>query len=475
METLEWSMARRRFAPAAVAMGTGLAVLLPPDRAEACSCLPATIESSHFGSSDVSTLKPLFGYRVGSEQWYLALVTKPYKGCTDAGEIVLLSTPGSSASCGARLELGVEHLVHADRRGSIFGIPKLAINACDYNLPVKELNDHDREFLDGRQVCCGDECSCADGSEPVQCFADPCEVAPLCAEAATCEANYCGGCNAEFHDASGYLVCQAAADECASDADCPADEWCRPAEGGRGVVDPRYECVPFVNEGDSCEGFTLPQFFERCAPGLVCDTVDFIADAPGVCRAPCSCDAECDAAEYCATDGTCDPDGQCEFALDCNLEGNSFVHPECSGYGTCEPFEGCGWTCGDVSCVDLWGNDFGNCDAVLGWGVYGGACRELSGCSSPVALYESQTACEAACLPAPGGCTSDEQCFPTGCSGEICADEPRITSCEFRPEYACLQDPAITTCGCNEGACSFAATPELDACVAEAATQPDGG
>jgi hypothetical protein len=403
METRERNAAGRRLAPVApvarvAAMGMGLVVLLAPEPAEACSCPPATIESSHFNNSDTATLTPLVGHRVGDERWYVAQVTKPYKGCTEAGALVLLVTPSSSASCGAELELGVEYLVHGQRRGSILGLPQLAFNGCDDNRPVMSLSDHDRAFLAGRQVCCGDECSCADGSQPVQCFVDPCEATLACSEAVACEANYCSGCNAELYDASGSAVCQANS-ECQSDADCPG-EWCRQASGESGAEAPSSECVPFVNEGDRCEGFTLPEFFERCAPGLICDTPDFLADASGICRTPCQGNADCAEAEYCASDGSCDTDGQCEIALDCSLAGNSFIHPACVGHGTCASFEGCGWACGDPACVDLWGYELGNCDAVLGWGNLGGGCLEVSGCSSPVPLFESQAACEAACLSA---------------------------------------------------------------------------
>jgi eight-cysteine-cluster-containing protein len=60
----------------------------------------------------------------------------------------------------------------------------------------------------------------------------------------------------------------------------------------------------------------------------------------------------------------------------------------------------------------------------------------------------------------------------TGCSGQICASQEVITTCEFREEYACYQDPAITTCGCNAGQCGFAPTPELAACLEEAGASP---
>ena len=41
--------------------------------------------------------------------------------------------------------------------------------------------------------------TCPDGSEPVNCFADPCQDA-TCASfpEATCQSDFCGGCNARF-------------------------------------------------------------------------------------------------------------------------------------------------------------------------------------------------------------------------------------------------------------------------------------
>jgi eight-cysteine-cluster-containing protein len=184
--------------------------------------------------------------------------------------------------------------------------------------------------LAGRSVCCGDECSCADGSSPVSCFADPCEVTPACSEADVCVANYCGGCNAEFYDASGYAVCQAPA-----------------------------------------------------------------------------------------------------------------------------------------ACVDTLGFDFGPCDAVLGWSVQGDECVLVSGCSSPFGMFESEAECVSACPEtAPAECASDSDCVQTGCSGQVCAPRPVITTCEWRDEYACYQDPSITTCGCSAGTCGFAQTPALLQCVA---------
>lgn len=55
-------------------------------------------------------------------------------------------------------------------------------------------------------------------------------------------------------------------------------------------------------------------------------------------------------------------------------------------------------------------------------------------------------------------------CVRTGCSGQICADTNRISTCEFRPEYACYR-----TAACERGAdgqCGFRQTAELAACIA---------
>lgn len=79
------------------------------------------------------------------------------------------------------------------------------------------------------------------------------------------------------------------------------------------------------------------------------------------------------------------------------------------------------------------------------------------------------TRCRWLCDNAPAGCSSDADCAPTGCSGQICAAQPLVTTCVFRSEYACYQDPAITTCGCHAGECAWDATDALKQCLADAA------
>ena len=64
------------------------------------------------------------------------------------------------------------------------------------------------------------------------------------------------------------------------------------------------------------------------------------------------------------------------------------------------------------------------------------------------------------------GGVSLKPCMKTGCSSQVCADEEVITTCEFKPEYECLQK---ATCERQKnGRCGFTQTPELLACLKRA-------
>lgn len=61
------------------------------------------------------------------------------------------------------------------------------------------------------------------------------------------------------------------------------------------------------------------------------------------------------------------------------------------------------------------------------------------------------------------GAREVEPCRVTGCSGQICSDEEVITTCEYRPEYACYK-----TAFCEpdrEGACGWRIDSELRTCL----------
>ncbi len=54
-------------------------------------------------------------------------------------------------------------------------------------------------------------------------------------------------------------------------------------------------------------------------------------------------------------------------------------------------------------------------------------------------------------------------CIKTGCSGQVCADENVITTCEWRPEYACYKKARCERQA--DGKCGFTKTPELLSCL----------
>lgn len=54
-------------------------------------------------------------------------------------------------------------------------------------------------------------------------------------------------------------------------------------------------------------------------------------------------------------------------------------------------------------------------------------------------------------------------CMKTGCSRQVCADHNVITTCEFRPEYACYEKAHCERQ--SDGNCGFTRTAELTACL----------
>lgn len=85
---------------------------------------------------------------------------------------------------------------------------------------------------------------------------------------------------------------------CTNDDECDDGEWC-----GWGDDNVTRECKPFVGEGESCNGFVLPAFRERCEPDLECECIEATCDAPGICvvpdEGPCTSNDDCDDGEWC--------------------------------------------------------------------------------------------------------------------------------------------------------------------------------
>jgi eight-cysteine-cluster-containing protein len=76
------------------------------------------------------------------------------------------------------------------------------------------------------------------------------------------------------------------------------------------------------------------------------------------------------------------------------------------------------------------------------------------------------------CVDARHECDSDDDCFHTGCSGQLCAGEDIITTCEFTCEYGCYSQ---ASCGCVGHKCAFGRDAALARCLAGCKNQGGGG
>lgn len=196
-----------RFGVAAALAAIG-AALLPADAA-ACSCMPPSLSASWHLSADTVAARILSERRGATQIRYEVEVLQAYSGCLRPGARIHIETALHEATCGQPLRVGARYLLTADAWDTADDPNVFSIHLCGYNRLLSDLTPDERAFLGSRQVICEDtgEVTCADGSDPVQCLQDPCD-AETCAEAAVCEANYCGGCGAEFYADDWTPVCQ---------------------------------------------------------------------------------------------------------------------------------------------------------------------------------------------------------------------------------------------------------------------------
>ncbi len=133
----------------------------------------------------------------------------------------------------------------------------------------------------------------------------------------TCNENQCGGkgdgqcwCDEKCSDYDDCCfnvndVCETAND-CVNDNDC-ADGFC-----GWGEDNTTRICKDWAGQGESCEGFVLPSFRAKCAPGLQCIQTEPTGDVPGTCNVgpivnppPPPPPLECDPLKICTYVITC--------------------------------------------------------------------------------------------------------------------------------------------------------------------------
>lgn len=64
-------------------------------------------------------------------------------------------------------------------------------------------------------------------------------------------------------------------------------------------------------------------------------------------------------------------------------------------------------------------------------------------------------------------------CMITGCSGQICGENDVITTCEYRPEYACYESAVCERQG--DGQCGWSLTAAVGRCLQEISSGGDVG
>lgn len=63
-----------------------------------------------------------------------------------------------------------------------------------------------------------------------------------------------------------------------------------------------------------------------------------------------------------------------------------------------------------------------------------------------------------------GACESDADCAPRGCDGAVCSPDGFEGTCMTDPVASCLADLRGDGCGCVEGFCRWARSPQVMAC-----------
>lgn len=177
--------------------------------------------------------------------------------------------------------------------------------------------------------------------------------------------------------------------------------------------------------------------------------------------------------------GECIDDGDCaqgyvcvagECRNDCPVEThirsfNGECVPKCYGPEQCGDEQHCNAleVClQDPACPE--------CDVCVGWcEPPAGDCR-TNGCEVGWTCDYCQTTggnAEWTCLsPYAGACLPPDECRPTGCNGEICANQDMASPCVALPEFACYREVGV--CEIQPwGQCGWTPTPELDECLSQ--------
>ena len=176
---------------------------------EACKCVERGLQQSYFeDGKDMMKVEVLGKVRdktktrliaTEKKRVHVAKVVTNYKGKTNKGEYILITSP--LHSCGERLSTGswLVSMNAVPNGGKEGGLGVYGTMACDYNSKWKKLSKKELAFLDTRMFC--DEqglCTCGDGTIAKMCKMSPCLPSTCEREDVQCLDNYCGGCRAEW-------------------------------------------------------------------------------------------------------------------------------------------------------------------------------------------------------------------------------------------------------------------------------------
>jgi eight-cysteine-cluster-containing protein len=225
------------------------------------------------------------------------------------------------------------------------------------------------------------------------------------------------------------------------------------------------KCVPKSSE---C------QVDSDCGPGYICTLYPECGPCPyGDCLMACPLVGICEKAvtpSECYSDAECGPGFYCQVS--CAPAPCMPGSPGCGGCtGTCVPMETykclsnadcpAGYTCKlEEICVDYFWCDPSDPNSGCGECFVEGYCV-MGGCED-VACPDGEILDTATCQCVP----SNNPCFATGCSGEICASESIASDCMWAEWYICLSEP-YTKCGPYgpNGTCMWQPTEALKNCL----------
>jgi eight-cysteine-cluster-containing protein len=181
-------------------------------------------------------------------------------------------------------------------------------------------------------------------------------------------------------------------------------------------------------------------------------------------------------ADSCTTDSDCICGGMDPFRERCFLGNKDYYDKYVDKSQDCPDF--CTGIAGNLAtkCVDNKCIQLYECltpsDCDKGENCISNKCTGTATTPTPIPTPTPKPSPTPSPTPSPSAeCSSNRDCKTGGCSGTVCqpaSEPPVMTTCEWRPEYACYKK---TACGCISGTCQWDKTEEFNTCVKEASGQ----